>query len=210
MKTPNISVLATFLVIHAGSLCGSSAAIVASYEFNTNGDTEGFTAPISLNVTGLAASGGFLTGTASSNDPQLKIDGINHTVGTGETWDYVEFRVRETQNEAPAGTVNVFNPTGLVVVVNATAAPAVTWSSGFTAVDSGSGFFTVTVDISSLGSVAIKDLRVDPIGGAASNSNSETNGNTFEVDYIRLHAVPEPAAALLGSFGLLALLRRRR
>ncbi|MCB1133907.1 MAG: hypothetical protein KDN05_22500, partial [Verrucomicrobiae bacterium] len=181
-----------------------------AFEFNTNGDTEGFAAPPSLNVTGLATSGGYLTGTASSNDPQLKINGTNFTVGAGETWDYIEFRVRETQNEAPSGTVNVFNATGLVVVVNATAPPAVTWSSRFTAVDSGDGFFTVTLDISSLVAVAISDLRVDPIGGAASNSNSETNGNTFEVDYIRLHAVPEPAAALLGGIGLLSLLRRRR
>jgi hypothetical protein len=148
-------------------------------------------------------------GTASSNDPQLKIVGINLTVGAGETWDTLVFRVRETQNEAPAGTV-AFNAVGLASVINATAAPAVTILSGFTAVDSGDGFYTVTLDIGSFGSVAIADLRLDPIGGASNNSNSETNANTFEVDYIRLNSVPEPVAAWFGGFGMLMLLRRRR
>lgn len=188
----------------------ASATLIAGWEFNTDGNTEGWTAPPSLSISGLTSTGGSLTGTASSNDPQLKIEGVNFTVGEGETWDQLVFRVRETQNETPAGTVTAFNPVGLVAVINATAAPAITITSGFTAVDSGDGFFTVTLDVGTFGTVAIKDLRFDPIGGAASNSNSETNGNTFEVDYIHLYAVPEPTAALLAGIGLLTMLRRRR
>jgi MYXO-CTERM domain-containing protein len=82
------------------------------------------------------------------------------------------------------------------------------------------GWFTVEVDISDLGSSAITSIRVDPIGGAASNSGpgggaggSDTNGNTFDVDYIRLNdtaPIPEPSAALLGGLAGLLMLRRRR
>lgn len=187
----------------------TSAALAAAWEFNTDANTEGWTTPPSLNITGLTTTGGVLRGTASNNDPQLKLDSINITVGAGETWDRIEFRVRETQNEAPGGTVS-FNATGLVAVVNVSSPPLITLATGFTGVSSGNGFFTITLDISSFGSVAIKDLRLDPIGGAISNSNSETNGNTFEVDYIRAYTVPEPTAALFGALGLITLIRRRR
>jgi hypothetical protein len=35
-------------------------------------------------------------------------------------------------------------------------------------------------------------------------------GNTFTVDNVNVTLIPEPAAAVLGGFGLLALFRRRR
>jgi hypothetical protein len=195
----------------------ASAAIVAAYEFNTDTDQEGWVAPPSLNTSGLTATGGFLSGVASSNDPQLVNNTASITIGSGQTWDRIEFRVRENQNEVPVGPLTTFNPTGLIININnagGTTPPSVgllvSSPASFTAVDSGDNFYTVTIGISGFTGSTISSLRLDPIGGAASNSNSETNGNAFEVDFIRVHAIPEPSAFLLGGLGLTALLRRRR
>ncbi len=208
MKTP--ALLSPLLLLPMAA----HSAVVASYNFNTAGNTEGWAAS-SLNVSGLDASGGTLNGTASSNDPQLKQSGLSLTVGSGETWDEIIFRVRETEdvdnNPATndlAGTVT-FNAVGLVVVLNNTG--ALTFNSGFSAVDSGDGYFTVSLDISSVAAATtITELRIDPIGGASINSNSQTQGNLFEVDSIQVTSVPEPSTTLLGGTLLLGLALRRR
>lgn len=183
-----------------------TAAVIASYDFNTGSDTEGWT---SLAVTGLTTSAGFITGTASGNDPQLLKNAGSLTVGAGQTWDTVVFRVREFDDASGkyigSEGAPTFNTTGLIVQVNTTII-----SSGFTVIASGDNFHTITTDISGLAAAEITNIRVDPIGGAFSNSGAETNGNTFEVDFIRINAVPEPASALLGGLGMLMLLRRRR
>lgn len=198
-------------------LCGficqaATAGVVAEFDFDTLGGLEGFS---STNVTGLAADGDFLTGvaTAPSNDPQLILDPASLTRGASSTaFDTISFRVRETED---GGTVlNAFDPTGLVVALGGGTPNPLTLSSGFSAADSGNGFFTVSVDISSFTASTITSLRVDPIGGASSNSNSQTAGNTFEVDFIRVTdnaiAIPEPNCLAILSLGGLGLLRRRR
>ncbi len=210
MKTHNNRKLKTAALVSLFlAPLASAATLIAGYEFNANGVDEGWTG---TNVTGLTTTGGFIQGTAAGNDPQLRNNAANLTIGSGQTWDSVVFRVREIQNEDPAGTVTEFNATGLVIMVNYVTVPLaqVNDIAKFTAVESGDGFFTVTADISGITATTLHELRVDPIGGAASNSNSETNGNTFELDFIRVYAVPEPSSALLGGLGVLALLRRRR
>jgi hypothetical protein len=189
----------------------TSAELVQEYTFNSG--VEGWTA--AANITGLTASGGVLTGTASSNDPQLSIGSVNLTPGGGETWSTLVFRVRENQDEAPSGFLSTFNATGLVVIANNAGGLTINNIANFSAVDSGNNFFTVTVDISSYAATTITQLRLDPIGGAASNSVSETNGNSFEIDFVQLYdtaAVPEPGAfALISGFlGLLFVVARRR
>lgn len=87
----------------------ASAELVQEYTFNSG--LEGWTT--AANITGLTTSGGALTGTASSNDPQLSIGSISLTPGAGNTWSTLVFRVRETQDEATAGPLSVFNATGL-------------------------------------------------------------------------------------------------
>jgi hypothetical protein len=76
-------------------------------------------------------------------------------------------------------------------------------------------FFLVVDRTFRVGSFAtINDLRLDPIGGAASNNNSQTDGNTFHVDYIRLNdfaiAVPEPSSVAILGFAFSSLLMRRK
>ncbi|MFK7909034.1 MAG: PEP-CTERM sorting domain-containing protein [Akkermansiaceae bacterium] len=217
MKKLNTLSLATIALAALTPL--SHAALVHAYEFNTLADTEGFSTD-TLNVSGLTADGDSLNGTATNNDPQLKINGASLSPTVGETWTMLEFRVREVRlaahgaGEPTTADELPFNGTG--VILGTVAAPAPTnFTAGFSgsALD-GSGFSTVTLDISAFGSKTITNLRLDPIGGAWSNSNSETNGNSFEVDYIRFYdtsVVPEPSsAALLGLGGLALILRRRK
>lgn len=180
-----------------------SAAVVGNFQFNDDGVFDGWNAN---NTPNAAVSGGTLNGTASGNDPQLLLNPAGLTTTDG--WDTLEFRVRETQDEAPAGLVSEFNPTGVVVIISTTLSP--NNSLSFVSVDSGDGFFTVTADISSLGTADITNIRVDPIGGASGNSNSQTDGNFYEVDFITISEVPEPSSLALIGLGSLAMIRRRR
>lgn len=206
-----------FLCVFLSMAAPSMAATIAEWNFGT--DTEGWTPVVGSSA--LTASGGLMSGTATTNDPQVSVSGLNLTLGVGQTWDQVVFRVRETafaphstDGFTDGATVNVFNPTGLVVSFNGLGTQGVylySVAGSFTGVDSGDGFFTVSLNVSALpAATTVTSFRFDPIGGAASNSNSETNGNTFEVDFVRITAVPEPSAALLLSIGVLGLLRRRR
>lgn len=189
------------------------ADIVFTWDFDTAGDFEGWSG--SSQVSGFAVSGGLITGTAvGGNDPQLNNTGLSLTTDpSGAEWTTLTFSYRETDE---GSNVVPFNPTGIVVAINGGGAGGLLVTSGFSFTSLGNGFTEVSADISGFSSAStITSLRVDPIGGAASNSNSETNGNFFEVDYIRvsdsLSAIPEPTSfAMLSAFGLGLLVRRRR
>ena len=189
------------------------ADLVKGWEFNSPGNQEGWN-PSSLNITSFSSDGDSLDGTASTNDPQLRQIGLSFSPAGPQHWDTLVFRVREFQDEATSGFLTTFNPTGLVVQANFVAGggPTVTITSpsSFSAVSSGDDFFTVTVDISSIGTAEITELRLDPIGGAFSNSGSETNGNSFEIDFIRINSVPEPSSFGLFVFAAAGMVLRRR
>ncbi len=178
----------------------ASGALALAFEFNTAGDTEGFTA----NGSTLTVASGFASGTTSSPDVQFRSSTtLNLTRAANETWSTVVFRVRETN--PTSGVVTPFSPLGVLVATsNSTNPNAGNSVTAFTSVDDGGGFFVVTADISGQTALTINSLRVDPIGGP------DSDGNSFDVDYIRINKVPEPSTAILGALGSLMLLRRRR
>ena len=141
--------MAVFALVHSRP---AAAAVIASYDFNTG--TEGWGL---LTVTGLTTSGGFLTGTASNNDPQLLKNPESISVGAGQTWDTVVFRVREFDDVSGkyigSAGAPAFNTIGLIVQVNGTII-----NSGFTAVDSGDDFHTITANISGLADTTITNF----------------------------------------------------
>ena len=207
-----MSYLSKILLTTAASAIFTGACSAASVQiWNFDTGTEGWAG---LNTT-LSASGGLVSGVASGNDPQMSISGT-FSPTAGETWTTLVYRYRETQDaqtNAPTapGLVTIYNSTGIGSVVNGgVLRPLISPANGTTAVD---GWFTVEVDISGIGAGNITSIRVDPIGGAQSNSNSETNGNSFDVDYISINdtaPIPEPSSALLAGLSLFGLLRRRR
>ena len=79
----------------------ANAAPIGNYQFNSPMDPEGWSFN---NITGQNADGDSLNGTASGNDPQLIRAGSG--LSTSNTWDTLIFRVRETQDESPAGIVD--------------------------------------------------------------------------------------------------------
>lgn len=202
------------VVLVAALTAPASAATVYSAEFNTPGDTEGWT-PWNLTGAGLTADGDSLnglapTGVAGQNDPQIRISDVSISKTDGAFWESIVFRVRETQNETPAGVVSAFDTLGLNVQFQlgvGGGVPVVTMGDRdrFSAVPSGEGFFTVTVDLSpalptvdfgpTFTGAEINALRIDPIGGAGGSTNSQTNGNSFEIDFIRITETPPARAA---------------
>lgn len=211
---PKLFILAALILLPASL----QAALVKGYEFNTDGDQQGFVAP---STSGLTVANGFISGTAvpagptlEAGDPQLVLNStpVLFSKATSETWTTLIFRVREF--DALGIVVTSFDSAGIAILLGSntgyTGSAAAKFSAvpaNFTAVSDGPEFFTVSVDISGFSQNNVKYLRVDPIGGPDAASH------TFDVDYIRVSdssVVPEPSVSLLGALGCLALLRRRR
>mgnify|MGYP001004879471 FL=1 len=65
-----IGVLLTFAICFQFTIV-AEAAVVKAWEFNADGDTEGWTSASVLGISGLDASGGYLNGNITNNDPYM-------------------------------------------------------------------------------------------------------------------------------------------
>ncbi|MEM9345847.1 MAG: PEP-CTERM sorting domain-containing protein [Planctomycetota bacterium] len=218
MITRTKQVLCTAVILGFCSAGSASAAVIGDFQFNSDGDTEGWIAVgNSSEPADFGASGGTLNGTAEATDPQI-VYNPDLTIDAAESWTTIEYRIRERGDLREDGNSTViidagpvdlpFDPLGAGIILNGSFNRLN--GTDTTAVASGDGFFTVTVDISAFAPDTITSVRLDPIGGGAGNSNSDTNGNTFEIDYITVNATPEPSSLALMGLGALAMIRRRR
>ncbi|MEO0963499.1 MAG: PEP-CTERM sorting domain-containing protein [Planctomycetota bacterium] len=197
----------SLLVAHS-----SSAAIVASFEFDNAGQPEGWT----LNNALRSVNGnGFLRGNASTNDPQMILDESLELTRTAAStaWDELIVVVSEydafSNNPGDAGSlITDTDTTGVVAIFNLQGG-VLTENLGTptaSAVDS-NGFVTLTWDISALSTATTGRIRIDPVGGP------DTTGNSFFVDSITLtddNPIPEPASLALVGLGCLVMASRRR
>ena len=148
--------------------------LVTGFEFNTAGDTEGFSSTLFSNLTVAAAVSGpesvLTCEDVTGNDAKLLYsDGI-----TGATkWDRVEFRAR--QLDGNNGTPSAWNTIGTVLIAGSHVLQIVTE-------DDVDGWVVGTCDMSSVEG-ALSTFRFDPVGGLTA-----TNQN-FEVDYIRFYGL---------------------
>jgi len=213
--SPSMKLLSsnTLAALAALSLCSSaSAAIVVA---NGNGNLE------STTVSNLTFYGtGLYDGSFSS------VEGWTFSGGTGSTFRWLfgpgaeiygpilgSYSLNLTQVAANYANTATTSVTGLTI--------GQTYTLMFdTAVRSGgSGTVTVDVDGTQVGtfdqsvgaSYVTKSFNFTATGTSATvdfNYGATVGNNGYMLDNVTV--VPEPSAALLGGFGLLALLRRRR
>jgi len=167
-------------------LTPAPAAVVLECAFDTAGDTEGWAdLGVGTGNDGLTSDGVSLTATSPGNDPQLGY-GSSLSRAADAAWDTVVFRVRET--ETAGGDPVVFDPAGVVVQINGGGKAGLNLSkpAAFSASEDEDGFYLVTAPIGEYAGETIDKLRIDPIGGSTKNSNSDTAGNTWEIDFIRV------------------------
>ncbi|MCF7817028.1 MAG: hypothetical protein K9M54_04035 [Kiritimatiellales bacterium] len=187
--------------------------LTKNWEFNTAGNTEGFTTySLNSHLVGLTVTNA-INGSESvltcadiaGNDPQFYYNqgAANSALfipAGGGKWRTLEMRLRQINaNPDEVGVVSQpFNISGTLLggfapgfinLAGITPGPFCTIEAG------ADNWIVATYDISSFGTNDLRALRVDPIGGASSNSN-------FEVDYIRIYSdelnygVNEPATII--------------
>ena len=176
--------------------------VAFNYEFNTPGNTAGWTA--NSDVTGLGqataiGTGGerVLTSTdLTGNDPVL-LAPTNLALGAGETWDKIEFRFRLLNGNG--GTPISYVPSGTLLILKNAGGSAqspefadTTFFGpdgdlyGLTIAADGAGEWQLlTLSFANAPTAAgltIDSLRFDPVGN--------DQAKNFEIDYIRVTPIP--------------------
>lgn len=225
--------LSAFLTLLGGAHLSYGATLfVEEFDGNTNGyNSDSTTAAAGDNdwvdfsnrMTSdsyAVASGGtesVLASTSASNDPQVRSDfalGLNKA-----SIESFELRLRIDKDGANGyddtlanGDFNVF--WGSTAYVNPGAGNIadtnINLGNPTTLVDQGDGWHLATWTIPAGGLTAganpnLVSLRIDPVNGPAGN------GDSFEIDYLRISGVPEPSSTtLLGLCVIAAGFRRSR
>jgi hypothetical protein len=226
----------TLFSITAGFAVSASAAVVA-FEFETAGDTEGWsatTAPANALVTGFTATTdvdgnvGVLTSSGIDIDPQITRNGVGNVIAlpVGDVWSSVEIRFRQLSADPQSGGDGAaYAITGQILFFNGTLDNRTPGPSGIsTQTYAGTGgsaadSYAMTVvqeDAVDFWQVMTLDLSSAPTlaGGNITGVRFDPIGNNaagnFEVDYIRFTSVPEPSSLLLSLLGAGLIFRRRR
>ena len=209
--------LATALVLTSGA----SAAVLASWTFENSALTT--SGPFAAEV-GTGSASGFHVGSSTYSS----VAGNGSTKAfSSNTWavgDYYEFTTSSTGYE---GITITFDQTGsntgpkdfkLQYSINGTSFTDVpsggyavinnSWSAA--APKTGSSYSFDLSSITVLNNSAAVFFRVTDTSAASINNATVAAGGTSRIDNFTISAVPEPASALLGSLGFLAMLRRRR
>jgi len=170
-------------------LAGTSFLYAQTWEFNTRGDTEGWstragTNTITVQATSINGTDGVLTlqDAVSNNDPILIVENIELDRTTYSAWDSVEIRLRQLDASGSAsqawnagGTYFMASPGGVNMGL-------ITDNDTWSVAEQSDNWVIIKADISYLNDGAISTLRFDPIGGDAGI------GKNIEIDYIRLSA----------------------
>jgi hypothetical protein len=143
-------------------------------EFNTDGDTEGWTAG---NVT-ISATGGFLVVNTTAPDPQVFKTGLALET-SGETNTILEFRLRQPDAEF----IEFFWADG-----NGGLSAARRFGIEGAAVPADGDFHVYQIEMTGVFSGVVNVIRLDPGPGA---------GRTVEIDYVRLGSFTEVNAPRL-------------
>ena len=200
------------LLLTGLSVASQASIIAADFQFNTVGDTEGWS---SRNVTDMdvrstvSGSETVLSGTASTTDPRLTYgEGIDLPVSASE-WESLVFRFRQLDGSpVGGGTAKAYDTDGTVLRIDAfgilDTLPSATTPEGiYTVENQADNWILMTVDLSGQTASSIPSVRIDPVGG--------TSGDGFEMDSVTFTAIPEPMTlGLLGIAGLLVATRVRR
>jgi len=173
-----------------------SSVVVAqagvSWEFNTPGDTEGWSVGNDrfdsltnglLVASAVSGSETVLTSTdVTGIDPQLENTETNSAAG--EYWSTIEIRMR--QLDGNGGSPVAWDSVGCAFVVNGTVKSTTLGGVGWSTTNEVDGWIVTTFSLPYVGTNHITQLRIDPVG-----NNADKN---FEVDYVELTTRPTPPA----------------
>jgi hypothetical protein len=224
------------LIVVGLFICQTTFAIlVVGWEFDTEGDVEGW-AGAQINdlkqatAVGSGGEGVLTSGNIIGNNPNLATPGL--TLAEGEEWARIEFRIRQLDGNSPSGAPKVFNNTKTWLQFNDSSDCLLAdWQTktydrlndegGFIARDYANDSFVMTVteqenewmlislDLSGAVYTKTNDISVIKLWPV----RNDTSVN-FEIDYFRVHdtAIPEPGTMPLlmlgGSVGIIMLRRR--
>ena len=204
----------------------SASIVVRDWQFNTPGDTEGWTGQ-SWTVNNLkiaTAQGGtesVLTCDNLQNQGDTKIYWPSDTTslpGGATSWDKLTYRIRQIDTDGTTpqafddgGTIALLSPgpfgnvAPIPTATDAGATPPVTVTS------QADEWLLIEWDISAYTADFNGGIRVDPVTGV-DDGDPGTNIylKNFEIDYVTLTAVPEPGVVGLLVLGGLLLLRKQR